>query len=105
MIEGQKGANNALLFAVTTASLKETSYHYDSTFNPAFVNFILYYNGQESALLFSSDVFDINISSYKNGHITGTFTGKLTPFSGSTFGERGTTIITEGVINNVSVIY
>jgi hypothetical protein len=105
-LNAQKGANNVLAFALVSDSLKQISYHYDSIdvfTNPTAFNFALGYNGQLGAIFYNGDMLDVNISSYKNSRITGTFSAKLSP--GSDYNQRGTVLITEGVINNVQVVY
>ena len=108
MLNAQKGANNLLIFALITDSLHEIDYHYDSTTIAGSENvasFATVYNALESAILFKDDYFDINITGYNSSRISGTFTAKLTPFTGTTPGQHSSTLITEGVLNNVEVVY
>ena len=111
LLTAQNGANNLLVFPIVTDSLHEMNYHYDSAVligNPAAFAFSLKYTGQTSTIFYHTDNFDVNISAYKNGLISGTFAGKFTPYSqlqGVSFEDRGKIIISEGKIDNVPVIY
>jgi hypothetical protein len=104
ILNAQNGANNVLLFTIASDSLQKINYHYDSTsvFSTGYLLYVVNYQGQVSSLLRNGDYFDINISNYSSGRVTGTFTGKLTS---STTGQPGSAIITEGKINSVQVIY
>ena len=103
VLGAQKGANNRMSAIIVTDSLKTINYHYDSL--SSYLSFIIDYNGQASALLFKNDYFDVNITSYQNARISGTFTAKYTPYSTTGFGQYGSTLITEGKLNNVQVVY
>jgi hypothetical protein len=104
ILNAQNGANNLLFFTIASDSLQKINYHYDSTavFSTGYLLYGVNYQGQVSSLLRNGDYFDINISNYSSGRITGTFTGKLTS---STTAQPGSAIITEGKINSVQVIY
>jgi len=65
--------------------------------------FDISFNGEIGTLSFGGDNFDINISSYKNRQISGTFSGKLS--STPDYNKRGNLVITEGVFNGIPVIY
>lgn len=104
LLNAQKGVNNLFIFPIVTDSLQQKHYHSDSTTGGGLVTLTLF-NGNESAIVFSADYLDVNIASYKNSRISGTFTGRFTPLSSSTFGVPGSIFITEGIINNVQVIY
>lgn len=107
MLNAQSWADNILAFSIVTDSLNLVNYHIDST---SYVSsyyrhpFGLKYNGQHAAIIFSGDFFDLYITGYQNSRISGTFTAKLTAYS-NTFRQPGSTIITEGIIHNVQVIY
>ena len=111
LLNAQKGANNLLAFPIVTDSLHEINYHYDSTVllgNPAAFAFSLHHVGQTATIIYHTDNFDVNISVYKNGRISGAFKGKFTPYStlqGVNFDDRGTIIISEGKMINVPVIF
>jgi hypothetical protein len=75
----------------------------------------MFHNGERSALHFSGDYININITQYANGYISGNFTAKLSPSMPFVRGvnpnllfneyRRGTTLITEGLFTNVPCIY
>lgn len=97
LLNAQNGANNVVVFYIVADSLQKINYRLDSTFVATALN----YNGQVSALLHKDDYISVNITDYSGSKISGTFTGKLSPVSGT----AGSTLITEGKINNVQVIY
>ncbi len=104
LFNGQKGVNNIWIFAIQTDSLTTTSYSLDST-NAGIIT-TMTFNAQQSALFYSSDYMNINITSYTNGLISGNFSAKFTPLTGGLkYENRGTTIITDGVFKNIKCIY
>ena len=103
-------SNSNLDLNILTDSLETKNYHYDSLAVHDSLNYVIAlrvtYNGQTSVIHFKDDFADINISSYKNSRISGTFTGKLTPEAMPFgFGQPDSINITEGKINEVMVIY
>lgn len=109
LLNAQKGINNFIAFTIVTDSLHQMNYHYDSlSVKDIFISFSFTNNsnGQLAGLLFNGDYFDINISSYKNSRVSGTFTAKISPFSTSfDYNKRGSVIISEGVLNNIQMTY
>lgn len=109
LFNAQKGSNNVILFSIVTDSLKSEKFHYDSASTQQDVLLFLasiMADGQQSMLLYGTDYLDIDISSYKNGHVSGSFSGKFTPLAnGVDYNNRGTVDISEGKLNNVPVIY
>ena len=107
LLNAQKGVNNVMISAITTDSLHTQSYHYDSTFiDGNFTLFTISFNGEISQVHYNTDYFDFNITSYKDGRISGNFTAKMTPQSGLLdYKNRGSVVITEGKLNNVPVLY
>jgi hypothetical protein len=106
LMNAERGSNNVLLLSIASDSLHEINYYYDSTYqstHPSELVFDISFNGEIGTLSFGGDNFDINISSYKNRKISGTFSGKLS--STPDYNKRGNLIITEGVFNNIPVIY
>jgi hypothetical protein len=75
--------------------------------NFAEFTFDLDHKGQMISLFFSTDNVDVNISSYENSRISGTFTARLSIVTGSLsdYATCGSIFITEGVFNNVLVNY
>lgn len=109
LMNAQKGVNNLSTFAIVTDSLKTTNYHYDSAYNNknfGLFMFTVMADGNQSMLYYNSDYLDINITSYKNGRISGTFSAKTTPMKGGlNYDNKGTILITDGKLNNVPVTY
>lgn len=93
LLNAQKGANNVLIFTIVTDSLQKTNYHTSGGLTLA--DFALNYNGQTSGILSQGDYFDINITNYSNGRISGNFTAALTQWSIATgVGQPGSVKIT-----------
>lgn len=113
LLNGQKGANNFIGFAIVIDSLQSREYHYDSALIHTGISkysFTFDYNGQIAGLFFNGDYFDVNITSYKNSRISGTFSAKFTPLpgiggGGLNYNSRGSIVITDGKLNEVQVIY
>ena len=108
LLNAQKGVDNAIIAAIVTDSLKLINYHYDSAYlhTTASCTFALAYNGQGAVIYFNGDYLDVNIFSYRNGRLSGTFSAKLTPLAGiSDYSTRNSVIITEGKIDNIPVKY
>ena len=106
LMNAESGSNNVLLLSIASDSLQEINYYYDSIYqssHPSELVFDISFNGEIGVLSFGGDNFDINISSYKNRKISGTFSGKLS--STPDYNKRGNLVITEGVFNNIPVIY
>jgi hypothetical protein len=106
LFNAQTGANNIVIFTILTDSLKKVTYHYDSTALGLGASNVINYNGQTSAVLSKNDYFDITITDYSGGHVSGTFAAKLTPVSSTgTIGTPSSVSVTEGKLNNVQVVY
>ena len=111
LLAQKSGLNNVIHFIIISGNLEPINYHYDiaDVIDPNISFFCgINYNLIPSYVLWEGDYLDINISSYKNSRITGTFTAKLTPsplnVSDNGWSQRGTTLITEGKLDNVKVI-
>jgi hypothetical protein len=92
-------------FSFYTDSLFAGNYKYLGTYGDMF--FIDYYNTAEYVHA-PSDSMSINITSYNNGHISGNFSGLLTPLldpNNNTYGAPGSVLITDGSFKNVPVFY
>jgi hypothetical protein len=106
VLNAQNGANNVVVLAVVTDSMKKITYHYDSTALGLGGSNVINYNGQISSPLTKNDYFDITVTDYSNGRVSGTFTAKLTPISSTgTIGTPSSVSVTEGKLNNVQVVY
>ena len=103
-------ANSTIDLTIFTDSLETKNYHYDSLdverSDLHVITLRITDKDQTWLIHYKGDFADINISSYKDSRISGTFTGKLTPrLSNGGFGPAGTINITEGKINEVKVLY
>ena len=94
-------------FSFYTDSLTVGNYKYTGANGDMF--FIDYYNTAEYVHA-PSDSMSFNITSYNNGHISGNFSGQLTPLivagnPNNTYGTPGSVLITNGSFKNVPVFY
>lgn len=92
-------------FSFYTDTLTVGNYKYLGTYGDMF--FIDYYNTAEYVHA-PSDSMSINITSYNNGHISGNFSGLLTPLldaNNNTYGVPGSVLITNGSFENIPVFY
>ena len=98
------------LFLFYTDSLKVG--HYTSTINPQ--SPFLTFNNTARYDAYTSDSLCLNITSYSNGHISGNFSGRLTPLVSqqstatgyaNIYGTPGSTLITNGTFKNIPVFY
>lgn len=103
------GVSNSgeITFMFYTDSLSEKNYRYDRMYGEMF---FLDYNGTAEYVAGPTDYMSFTITSYKNGRISGNFSGQLTPLitAGNpvnTYGPRGSVLITNGSFQNVPVLY
>jgi hypothetical protein len=95
-----------LIFVFYTDSLKTINYQYTSAMlGPTYVTTF----GPPQYLYGAADYMSFNVTSYSAGHISGNFTGRLTPLlspgTPNIWGTPGSTLITGGSFSNVPVIY
>jgi hypothetical protein len=72
--------------------------------------YILSYHNKPEYMAGPIDSISVNITSVKDGHISGNFSGLLSPWVGATinsniYGTFGSVSITKGTFKNVPVIY
>ncbi len=94
-------------FVFYTDSLTVGNYKYIGTYGDMF---FISYNGTNEYVHAASDSMSFNITSYNNGHISGNFSGQLTPmitagYPNNTYGALGSVLITNGSFQNVPVFY
>ncbi|HET7001965.1 MAG TPA: hypothetical protein VFI33_11670 [Puia sp.] len=94
-------------FTFYTDSLKVGNYSLTGIYGDMFV---LSYYGQDEFLHVPSDSISFNITSYSQGHISGNFSGRLTPMitagnPNNTYGVPGSVLITKGSFKDVPVFY
>jgi hypothetical protein len=100
-------SSGELTFGFYTDTLAIGNYIYTANYGDMY---FISYNGQAEYVHGPTDSLSFNITSYKNGLISGNFSGQLTPLvTGSTinniFGTPGSTLITNGSFQNVPVFY
>lgn len=96
-----------LTFTFFTDSLKVGNYNYTSIYGDMFV---VSYNGANEYVHAPADSISFNITSYTKGHISGNFSGKLTPmatagYPTNTYGAPGSVLITKGAFKDIPVFY
>ena len=101
------GSSGETTFLFFTDSLTTGKYTYTGSYGDMF---FISYNGQNEYAHHASDSLSFTITSYDKGHISGSFSGKLTPMitAGNpynTYGARSSVIITNGSFQNVPVFY
>lgn len=92
-------------FHFITDSLAVGNYKYTSIYGP---QYFLSYNGSADYVYNGYDSLSFNITSYKNGLISGNFSGLLTPLidpNNNTYGTTSSVIITNGSFKNVPIFY
>jgi hypothetical protein len=96
--------NGEFTFTFYTDSLKVGNYKYTAT--QAYVTDF----GYPCYMAGPTDNMNINVTSYKNGRVSGNFTGQISPATmqgpyGPVFGTFGSVVIKNGLFSNVPVIY
>lgn len=100
-------SSGEITFTFYTDSLTIGNYKYTGSYGDMY---FISYNGQDEYVHAPSDSLSFNITSYKNGLISGNFSGQLTPLISAgnptnTYGVSGSTLITNGSFQNVPVFY
>lgn len=96
-----------ITFAFYTDSLTIGNYKYTGNYGDMY---FISYNGQDEYAHVATDSMSFNVTSYRNGLISGNFSGQLTPLISAstinnTYGTPGSTLITNGSFQNVPVFY
>jgi hypothetical protein len=94
-------------FTFFTDSLSVGNYIYKSIYGDMFV---LSYNGADEFVHAPADSISFNITSYTKGHISGTFSGRLTPmvtagYPNNIYGTSGSALVTNGSFKDVPIFY
>lgn len=100
-------SSGELAFVFYTDSLTTGNYIYTGVYGDFFM---LSHNGTNEYVHVPSDSMSFNITSYKDGHISGNFSGQLTPLItpsniNNIYGPSGSVLITNGSFQNVPVFY
>ncbi len=94
-------------FSFYTDSLTVGNYKYTGIYGDMF---FISYNGENEYIHAASDSLGLTITSYNGGHISGSYSGQLTPLitagnPNNTYGTPGSVMITNGSFQNVPVFY
>jgi hypothetical protein len=100
-------SSGEITFTFYTDSLTTGNYKYTANYGDMF---FISFNGTNEYVHAATDSMSFNITSYNHGHISGNFSGQLTPLvTASTinniFGPPGSVLITKGTFQNVPVFY
>jgi len=95
------------VFTFYTDSLKVGNYSYTSNYGPEYVTT---FQGTAQYVYGPTDNMKFTVTAYKNGHISGNFSGQLTPvitagYSNNIYGTPGSVLIKNGSSNNVPIVY
>jgi len=106
ILDGLTGTGE-FVFTFLTDSLKVGNYKYTSNYGPLYVTD---FQGAPQYVAGPTDYMDFNITSYKDGHISGNFSGQLTPvaisgYPNNVYGTPGSVLIKNGSFTNVPVVY
>jgi hypothetical protein len=101
------GSTGETTFTFFTDSLHVGNYTYTGNYGDLFV---VDYNNTDEFVHDPSDSVSFQITSYSQGHISGNFSGRLTPMisagnPNNTYGSPGSVLITGGLFKNVPVFY
>lgn len=101
------GTTGEMTYIFFSDSLTVGNYTYTGIYGDMFV---LGYNGTDEYVHDPTDSISVNITSYSNGHISGNFSGRLTPMimagnPNNTYGTPGSVLITKGSFKDVPVFY
>ena len=96
-----------ITFSFYTDSLAVGNYKYTGANGEIFVTD---YNNRNAFIFAATDSMSFNITSYNNGHISGNFSGVLTPMIAAgnpynTYGAASSVSITKGSFKNIPVFY
>ena len=101
------GSEGEIVYTFFTDSLKVGTYNYTSNYGPLYVTD---FQGKPQYVHDPNDHMNFTVTSYKDGHISGNFSGQLTPaviagYPDNVYGTSGSVLIKNGSFNNVPVIY
>lgn len=101
------GSEGDFVFTFFTDSLKVGNYKFTGSFGTTYVTT---FEGKPQYIAAPSDHMSFTVTAHKDGQISGTFTGQLSPaafFSGGNpvFGAPGLVVIKNGSFENVPVFY
>jgi hypothetical protein len=94
--------NGDFVFTFFTDSLRLGNYQYLGSYGPSYVTS---FEGRPQYVYAASDRMIFNITTNSGGHISGNFSGRLTPYTNPGYGAIGSVVITNGLFTNVPVFY
>lgn len=93
-------------FSFYTDSLTVGNYKHTGSYGEMFIT---NYNNTAEFIYAASDSMSFNITSYNKGHLSGNFSGALSPMvtagNPNTYGSPGSVLITNGSFKNIPVFY
>jgi hypothetical protein len=96
------GSSGEFVFTFLTDSLKVGTYNYPPLWGPTYVTD---FQGTPQYVYSATDTMNFNVTLYKDGHISGTFSGLLTPGINNSYGLSSSVSITNGSFSNIPIIY
>lgn len=90
------------VFTFFTDSLKVGNYKYIGSYGPMYVTT---FEGRPQYVYGASDHMNFNVTSVVDGHISGNFSGQLTPWTNPAYGTIGSVVIKNGSFTNVPIVY
>jgi hypothetical protein len=95
------------VFTFYADSLQVGNYKYLSSYGPSYVTT---FEGRPQYVYGPADNMNFNVTTYKDGRISGNFTGQLTPAisqgnPNNVYGTPGSVVIRNGSFTNIPVIY
>lgn len=96
------GNSGDFVFTFFTDSMKVGNYKYVGSYGPMYVTT---FQGRPQYVYAASDNMNFNVTSFQDGHISGNFSGQLTPSANPGYGTVGSVVIKNGSFNNVPIYY
>jgi hypothetical protein len=101
------GDDGEFVFTFFTDSLRVGNYKYTGNYGPMYVTT---FEGKPQYVYFPADNMNFNVTTYKDGHFSGNFSGQLTPAisqgnPNNVYGAAGSVLIKNGSFTNVPVVY
>ena len=95
------GSSGNFVFTFYTDSLKVGNYKIPGSYGPLYVTTF----GWPQYIYGASDYMSFNVTSFTDGHISGNFSGQLTPWTNPAYGTIGSAVIKNGSFTNIPVFY
>jgi hypothetical protein len=95
-------SSGEFVFTFLTDTLKVGSYNYPPGSGGIYVTD---FQGTPVYVYSATDNMNFEVTQYKDGHISGTFSGLLTPGINNSYGLSSSVTITNGSFTNVPIVY